>query len=101
MTETLPQGSQRCVHVLISGRVQGVGFRAYTEAMANQAGVTGWVRNHADGRVEAVFEGSPAAVDSMVRWCHQGSPSAQVSSVETKDCVPEGWPQFAIRPSSR
>ena len=58
--------------VVISGRVQGVAFRAATRAQARAGALAGWVRNLADGRVEAVFEGDPAAVGALVAWCHRG-----------------------------
>jgi acylphosphatase len=69
-------------HVWVSGRVQGVYFRAYAEDEAAFRKVAGWIRNTTDGRVEAVFEGPPAAVEAMIRWCHRGSPAAQVAGVE-------------------
>lgn len=70
------------VRVFISGKVQGVFFRAYTEEEANKLGVKGWVRNLPDGRVEAVFEGEDEAVDKMVAWCYKGSPYSKVTHVE-------------------
>jgi acylphosphatase len=70
------------IRVLISGRVQGVFFRAYTRDAALREGLTGWVRNLTDGRVEAVFEGDADPVDRMVAWCHQGSPGSRVERVE-------------------
>ncbi|MFV9506833.1 MAG: acylphosphatase [Oscillochloridaceae bacterium umkhey_bin13] len=69
-------------HVLIAGRVQGVSFRAYARDRARQAGVTGWVRNRDDGRVEAVFEGSRSAVQRMITWCYSGPIQATVDRVE-------------------
>jgi acylphosphatase len=69
-------------HVYISGRVQGVGFRWNTQAMAQRLGLTGWVRNLWDGRVEAVFEGNEAAVREAVSWCHRGQRPARVEDVE-------------------
>ncbi len=71
-------------HVFVSGRVQGVYFREYTRREAQKVGVTGWVQNLWDGRVEAVFEGPPSAVEHMVRWCHRGSPRAHVERVEVQ-----------------
>lgn len=68
--------------VLISGLVQGVYFRAYTRDTATELGVTGWVRNLPDGRVEAVFEGKEEAVGRMIEWCRRGSPRARVEDVE-------------------
>jgi acylphosphatase len=57
-------------------------FRAYAEDEAAFRKVAGWIRNAPDGRVEAVFEGSPASVEAMIRWCHRGSPAAAVTGVE-------------------
>ncbi|MEN9208187.1 MAG: acylphosphatase [Gloeomargarita sp. GMQP_bins_120] len=71
----------RVVQVWISGRVQGVGYRAATRQQALRLGLSGWVRNLPDGRVEAVFAGPAEAVDKMIAWCHQGPPAAQVTSV--------------------
>ena len=84
-------------HVFISGRVQGVYYRANTRDTARDTGVDGWVRNLDDGRVEAVFEGEPDAVESMVEWCHEGSPRADVSDVEVEYHDPEGEVGFEIR----
>ncbi|MCX8204855.1 MAG: acylphosphatase [Candidatus Nezhaarchaeota archaeon] len=69
-------------HVYISGRVQGVFFRAWTMEEAVKRGLTGWVRNLADGRVEAVFEGEKEAVEDMVRSSWRGPPGAKVRNVE-------------------
>jgi acylphosphatase len=65
-------------HVIISGRVQGVFFRMETLKAAQLYGVTGWVRNKADGTVEALFEGDNKSVDSILKWCQKGSPPARV-----------------------
>jgi acylphosphatase len=77
--------SNKRVHVWISGRVQGVFFRAYTRDAALEAGVTGWVRNLSDGRVEAVFQGDPERVERMLAWCHQGSPGSRVDQVQMRE----------------
>ncbi|MCD6514633.1 MAG: acylphosphatase [Candidatus Asgardarchaeum sp.] len=69
-------------HVFISGRVQGVFFRAHTQMMAMKHNVTGWVRNLRDGRVEAVFEGELKDVEKVIEWCHKGPPLAKVDKVE-------------------
>jgi acylphosphatase len=84
-------------HVFVSGRVQGVFFRATTRDTAREQGVDGWVKNLADGRVEAVFEGSEESVEAMVEFCHEGSPQAQVRDVEVKYGDPEGLDGFEIR----
>jgi acylphosphatase len=84
-------------HVFVSGTVQGVFYRASTRDAAREHGVDGWVRNLADGRVEAVFEGTEDAVESMVEWCHDGSPAASVENVEVSYGKPEGEEGFSIR----
>ncbi|MFP3869796.1 MAG: acylphosphatase [Syntrophobacteria bacterium] len=74
--------SKARAHVLISGHVQGVFFRAYTQQAALERGVHGWVRNTRDRRVEAVLEGEKEQVQDMIRWCHRGSPMSQVTAVD-------------------
>lgn len=69
-------------HLLISGRVQGVCFRYYTRQAAQNNGVTGWVRNLPDGRVEAVFEGAEQAVTATLNWCRQGPEHARVDQID-------------------
>jgi len=76
--------------VFVSGRVQGVFFRQSTWERARQAGVSGWVRNLPDGRVEAVFEGPARAVAAMIRFCRTGPPLARVDHVEVHDEPPAG-----------
>jgi acylphosphatase len=83
--------------VLISGRVQGVNFRGTCQWMAWQRGVTGWVRNLADGRVEAVFEGSAEDVQDLLDWVHRGPRLAVVSNVAVRAEQPEGLGTFQIR----
>jgi acylphosphatase len=73
------------VHVYISGRVQGVFFRAETQRAAQGFNLTGWVRNMADGRVEALFEGADENVDKMIAWCHIGPSAARVEEVLTEE----------------
>ena len=84
-------------HVFVSGKVQGVFYRATTRERAREAGVTGWVKNLPDGRVEAVFEGPEDAVEEMVEWCHRGSDRARVEDVEVTHGEPEGFDGFEIR----
>ena len=84
-------------HVWVAGRVQGVYFRAYAEDEAAFRRVAGWVRNDPDGRVEAVFEGSRASIEAMIRWCHHGSPGARVTGVEVQWEDPCGEPGFCVR----
>lgn len=68
-------------HLIISGYVQGVFFRAYTQDKALELGLRGWVRNRFDGTVEAVFEGERNKVEEMIKWCHRGPSGARVSNV--------------------
>ena len=77
-----------CRRVLISGRVQGVAFRWHTRAEAVKLGITGWVRNLKDGRVEALFEGDPDAVMRMVNWCRKGPPYGHVEKISVYEEKP-------------
>jgi len=83
--------------VLVTGLVQGVNFRAACQRMAWQHGVTGWVRNLDDGRVEAVFEGPPSDVEPLVDWARHGPRLAVVSDIAVQAEQPEGLGTFAIR----
>ena len=73
------------MHVIISGRVQGVFFRAYTRETAMTLSLTGWVRNLYDGRVETVFEGKDKDVQAMLEWCKKGPPHAVVKHVDAAE----------------
>ncbi|MDB9278650.1 acylphosphatase [Halorubrum ezzemoulense] len=84
-------------HVFVSGRVQGVYYRASTHDAAREKGVDGWVRNLDDGRVEAVFEGPEGAVRDMVAWCETGSRAAEVDDVDAEYGGPEGEDGFEVR----
>ena len=84
-------------HVFVSGTVQGVYYRATTRDTAEDRGVDGWVTNLADGRVEAVFEGADTDVESMIEWCHEGSPAADVDDVDVTFEEPQGLEGFEIR----
>lgn len=75
----------RRVHLWISGRVQGVFYRATTSEEAESRGLTGWVRNAPDGRVEAEVQGSPDAVDELIDECRSGPPMAKVEEIEVDD----------------
>jgi acylphosphatase len=92
-----PPGTPVRRRVLVAGRVQAVGFRASCHRRALQAGLAGWVRNLADGRVEAAFEGPAAAVASLVDWCGTGPPLARVTTVEVVDEPVEGARTFVLR----
>ena len=86
------------VHVLISGRVQGIGFRWWCQMQAEARSLDGWVRNLRDGRVEALFQGPTVAVEAMIVACHEGPPGARVSEVRQleAEAIPAGV--FEIRP---
>jgi acylphosphatase len=87
-------------HVLVSGRVQGVFFRQSTADAARRLGLDGWVRNLADGRVEAEAEGERADVEALVDFCRQGPPAARVEGVEVTFGPPTGADAgFRTRPS--
>jgi acylphosphatase len=77
--------AERAVHVVIRGRVQGVGFRAWVEDEAEARALSGWVRNRREGTVEAVFAGDAAAVDAMVAACRVGPRAAAVDDVRVGD----------------
>lgn len=83
--------------VVVSGRVQGVGFRASCGRMAGQHGVRGWVRNLPDGSVEAVFEGDPEDVRQLVEWSRHGPRFAVVADVSVTEERPEEMSDFQIR----
>ena len=83
--------------MLVSGVVQGVFFRDSCRHQARAAGVSGWVANRPDGRVEALFEGPPSAVERLVAWCREGPSHARVDSVEVFDEVLSGVEGFRLR----
>jgi acylphosphatase len=83
--------------VRVSGRVQGVFFRDSCYRRAREAGVSGWVRNLPDGRVEACFEGEEQAVDRLIEWCKTGPRSADVDDVEVVGEEPQGDSGFRVR----
>lgn len=83
--------------VQIRGRVQGVGFRYSVLSRARSLELGGWVRNRSDGSVEAAFEGDDERVRSLVEWCHQGPPGAEVRSIDVEWGEPEGEPVFRLR----
>ncbi len=82
--------------VVVHGTVQGVFFRESTRRLAEAHGVTGWARNRDDGSVEAVFEGSPAAVEALVAFAAEGPPDAIVERIATEDEPPEGIRGFEV-----
>ena len=97
MSESNGDTERARAHVFVSGRVQGVFYRASTREAARERDVDGWVRNLDDGRVEAVFEGPASVVEAMCEWCETGSSAASVSSVEVTMEPPEDLDGFRIR----
>jgi len=93
---SVPQAAIR-VRVVVTGRVQGVWFRDSCQDEARALGVRGFVRNRADGAVEAEFEGPEAAVERMVAWCRGGPPRARVAAVDTERIATVGEPGFRVR----
>jgi len=90
---------RKTVRARLTGRVQGVFFRAWTEEQANRLGLAGFVRNRRDGSVEALFAGPHEAVDEMLRLCWEGPPGAHVEAVDSepaKGIVPE---RFEVKPT--
>ena len=85
-------------HLVVSGWVQGVGFRWSVSREARRLGVRGWVRNRSDGTVEVVAEGPEDAVAALVAWCRSGPGDAQVTGVDVTDEAPEGLSGFEIEP---
>ncbi len=85
--------------LVVSGRVQGVSYRAWMVAAARARGLAGWVRNRRDGTVEAVLSGPADAVSAMVRDCHQGPPAARVSTVHSEAIAAPDVEDFHQRPT--
>jgi len=81
-------------HVNISGRVQGIGYRAWTEYTALERGIQGWVRNRRDGSVEALFAGPAEAVAAMIEQCRQGPPGARIDAIDQREA---GSEELALR----
>ena len=84
-------------HISVSGRVQGVFFRAWTRERAEALGVTGWIRNCPDGHVEAHVEGEDSLVEQMLELLRRGSPAAQVENLRTWDVEPCEFDDFEVR----
>ena len=93
----MSEHERQAQHVWVNGRVQGVAFRWYTREEAKRLGLTGWVRNLADGRVEVWAEGTEDAVSGLGDWLHRGPPNAVVSAVEVEDVDIQGFDSFTIR----
>lgn len=86
-----------CRRYRVSGRVQGVFFRASAREQARALGLSGWVANRADGSVEAVASGSPEALAAFASWLAEGPPRARVSAVTSEVCSEQTGPGFEVR----
>jgi len=89
--------SREAFHAFVHGRVQGVFFRASTEEKARSLGITGWVRNCPDGKVEIHAEGPREPLDQLIAWCHVGPPRAEVQKVDVEWIAPHGTTTFTVR----
>ena len=85
------------IHIFISGSVQGVFFRAYLKKQAEKLNLTGWARNLADGRVEAVFEGAEKQIKTIMELCQKGSPASEVEKIEITKEKEESLRKFEIK----
>ncbi|KHK98942.1 hypothetical protein LK09_08880 [Microbacterium mangrovi] len=90
----------RRVHAIVTGEVQGVGYRYSMRRVADETGVAGWVRNRPDGCVEAEIEGTASQVEAMVDWMRHGPHFARPASVRTTDVPPTGADGFDILPTA-
>jgi acylphosphatase len=97
LTSVFMRGKAR-VHIIVSGRVQGVLYRKGAQKKARELGITGWTHNRADGKVELVAEGEKQSVDQFTEWCKQGPRLAKVESCDTQfEEYKNEFPDFAIR----
>jgi acylphosphatase len=90
----------KVLHAQITGRVQGVGYRAWAASAAERLGLAGWVRNRRDGTVEAVFKGQEDAVVRMLDECWRGPRGAKVDNVVATAIADEDWPDFSVLPTA-
>jgi len=86
-----------CIHFFISGKVQGVWFRASTQDKAKELGLTGWARNLADGRVEVIACGEADKINALHEWLKQGPPLAKVSEVTREEIIWQEHDRFGVR----
>lgn len=96
---TAEPSGRKAVHIVVEGRVQGVGFRDWACGAARGLKLDGWVRNRADGTVEVLFAGAPAAVDAMVERCAHGPRLARVRRVRPEPWMGPVEPGFAVKPA--
>lgn len=97
MSDAAANPDTKTVHLLISGRVQGVGYRAWFEDEALELGLDGWVRNRSEGSVEALVHGDARKIDDLIRACHKGPPMARVDKVQVEAAQYDGIHGFRIQ----
>ncbi|TAK78372.1 MAG: acylphosphatase [Gammaproteobacteria bacterium] len=88
--------SQICIHCYVSGKVQGVWFRASTKEQADQLGISGWVRNLPDGRVEVLACGDKNSIDTLHQWLQHGPRLAQVTDLSYEELSWQDYPRFEV-----
>ena len=88
---------QKHISIKVSGRVQGVFYRASTHEEAQRLGLKGFVKNEPDGSVYIEAEGDEAVLDALVAWCKQGPPAARVSNVEIQEGTWKGFSEFTVK----
>ncbi len=89
---------ERQAHIVVSGKVQGVWYRASTQEVARALGLKGWVRNLPTGQVEILAQGDKDSIERLVEWCHQGPPAARVTAVDVEWEEPgKPFDDFSVR----
>ena len=88
---------ESAAHIIVHGRVQGVFYRASTQAVAQELHLAGWVRNRDDGSVEIHAEGDKATIERLIEWCRKGPPAATITGVNADWIPPEGMKGFIVR----
>lgn len=89
--------TKNACHIIVEGRVQGVGFRYYTKEKANQLSLKGWVQNLTDGSVEIHAQGESENLNAFIEWCHSGPSSANVKKLDYRESKLEAFSSFEIR----
>jgi acylphosphatase len=90
--------SLKTVKIVVTGHVQGVFFRAYAKDLANELGISGWIRNEPGGNVSVTAQGPSVFIDRFIKWCHEGPPTSKIKDVTVKeDTEAELYEGFEIR----
>jgi len=88
---------EKAYHIIVTGRVQGVGFRYYTKLKADELSLRGWVQNLPDGSVEIIVQGDPENINAFIEWCHSGPSSSNVNKLDYRESKLEAFSDFRIR----